>query len=514
MLGRTEAGTVADPVREARIALRTARYDLALSILGGCEDWDAPDAERAVLLKAETLGRRDPIGALEYLTAVDDVFETVAGRFGRDLEGGRYYAAVRDFDSAAARYAAARKLAALVPDGIETMAYHDLRMRWFRRECDPDAPEIGVALGHPDPSYVAATLAHRGWLHAGRGDYRLQIDDFCAALACVPLPDEPLDVATLAFTTHALARVAFEIADADGVAIARTAFESIAWTPDVQVAQFETLRAFGWDAFMRGEAGRAQWTFKDARAIAPSPAWQVLAHLDRAYVARIARNEIWSIEELGEADRVAREIRWESTFGEERQILVVLAALHARVDAGRAQHYAATYRRLGTESVNPALAIAGDKRAVAAARYAQGLIDQTLGRSDAAVPALAQAYEIYASADHHFRATLAAAALAELTGEERWRVRSIAHAARYPDCPLASVAERSTSYEDAMPQRLSPLQRQIARALWTGADVAELSRRFSRSLYTIERQVAEVFNAFGVATRGELLTEARGRGLA
>jgi DNA-binding NarL/FixJ family response regulator len=65
-----------------------------------------------------------------------------------------------------------------------------------------------------------------------------------------------------------------------------------------------------------------------------------------------------------------------------------------------------------------------------------------------------------------------------------------------------------------MPRTLSPLQRQIARALWSGAELMELSRRFSRSLYTIERQVADVYAAFEVRSRGELLEVAQTRGLA
>lgn len=513
MHGSTEVATVVESLRDARVALRSAWYDAALGLMHGCEDWSEPHAERGALLKAETLGRRDPVEALAYLTAVDDLFTSVEGRFGRDVECGRFHAAVRDMDSARAHYAAARALADGVPNGAATIAYHDVRMRWFRRDCDPHAPEIAVALAHPNRSIVAATYAHRGWLHAGRGDYRAQIADFRTVLGFEPAADGPIDVATLAFTIHALARIAFETADADGIHAAQIASESLAWTPDVDVSRFETLRALGWDAFMRGEPGRAQWTFKDARTLAPSPAWRVMAHCDRAYVARIAGNDVWAIEELSEADHLARDVRWESTFGEERQTLVVLALLHAQLDPGRAQHYASAYSRLGVENVNPAFAIASDRRAVAAARYAQGVIDRTLGRTDAAVAALTEAYDIYAEAKHHFRATLSAVALAEVTGMDRWRRLSIEHASRYPDCPLARIAEARSVRDDAMPQQLSPLQRQIARAWWSGSGAADLSRRFSRSVYTIERQIADVYLAFGVATRADLLREARSRAL-
>jgi DNA-binding NarL/FixJ family response regulator len=512
--GGADVGMTAGSIRNARFALRSAHYDAALQLLEGCEDWAGANAEDGVVLKAQTLGRRDPIAALEYLIRSENVFASDAGRFGCDVEAGRLYAAVRDFQSAQARFNTARALASAVPDGPATMAFHDLRMRWFRRECNPDAAEIAVALTHSDASILAAVYTIRAWLHAGNGDYRAQVVDLMRSLACEPHGDEPLDVYTAAVTVQALARVSFETADEEGILAARQTLELLAWTPDVNLHHFETLRALGWDAFMRGESGRAQWTFKEARACAPSPAWRVMAHLDRAYVARIARNEIWAVEELDEADRIARDVRWEAAFGEERQVLVVLATLYAPLDAGRAQRYASMYSQIGVENVNPALAIADDRRAVAVARYAQAVIDLTLGRRDAAVPALLEAYEIFDSAGYHYRATLTASALAAVTGEDHWRSKSIAHAQRYPDCPLATLADDAVAREEALPRRLSPLQRQIARALLRGSEAADLSRLFSRSLYTIERQIVEIFEAFGVASRGELLHEARARGLA
>ena len=133
---------------------------------------------------------------------------------------------------------------------------------------------------------------------------------------------------------------------------------------------------------------------------------------------------------------------------------------------------------------------------------------------EAAVVALREAFEIFDSASFHYRAVLAATALAELTGEECWRNAALVHAGAYPDCPLLAAAERAGEAEHAMPSQLSPVQRQVARALWNGIDLAELSRRFSRSLYRTQRQVDAVYAAFGVTTRAELHDEARARGLA
>ena len=510
----SDAETMHGLLRDARVAQRAAHYDAALELLAGCEDWPGEPAEHGVLAKAEILGRRSPTEGLAYLAGVDDLFATDAGRFGRDVEYGRLHAAVRDYTSAESRYADARALQDAVPHGVHTMAYHDLRMRWVRRACDPDAPEVALALAHPDPSIASAAYAYRAWLHAGNENYQGHIDDLIRAVSYATLAgDEPVDVAAVATSVHALAQVSFETAHEVGIAAARVACDAIPWTPDLQVAHFMTTRAFGWDAFMRGNPGQAQWIFKEARSLAPSATWRIMGHLDRAYVARISHNEFWAVEEIAQADALAFDVAWGSSFGEERQLLVTLAILHARTDAGRAQRYATMYSQIGTESVNPSLAMHGDKRATAHAKYAQGRIDQTLGRRNAAVASLSEAYAIFDDAAFHYRAALAATALAELTGEMRWRTAATAHARRYPECPMVAIADQAVELEEAMPAQLSPLQRQIARALWSGAQPTELSRRFSRSVYRIQRQIDVVYHAFGVASRTALLDEARRRGL-
>ena len=515
MRPRSSFRAVEESLRDARVAQWSAHYDAALEILDGCEDWPDDVVEEAMLIKAGTMGRRNPSDALAYLAGVDDMFASNEGRFGRDVETGKLHAAVRDFASAESRYADARLLQHAVCDGASTMAYHDLRTRWLVRDCDPAAPEAAVAVAHPDPSIASAAYAYRAWLHAGNQDYDAHIADLVRAVAYARMPTaEPVDVGTLATSTHALAQVAFETANAQGIEAARAAADAIAWTPDVGVAHFQTVRAFGWDAFMRGNPAQAQWAFKEARTLAPSATFRIMGHLDRAYVARIARNEFWALEELAQADALAFDVPWEASYGEERQVLVTLAVLHAPADAARAQRYATMYSRMGTENVNPALAVHGDTRALAHAQYAQGRIDQTLGRRAAAVTSLKKAYAIFDGASFHYRATLAASALAELTGEDRWCLAAVAHASRYPDCPLTSLASQGVAREQAMPTQLSPFQRQIARAVWSGADLTELSRRFSRSIYRIERQIETVYAAFGVSSRSALLDAARARGLA
>ena len=117
MKERRDVLALGDPLRAARVAQRSARYDTALELLDGCEDWSDDLAEKAALLKAETLGRRDPSEALAYLTSIDDLFVSAEGRFGRDIECGRLHSAVRDFTSAESRYADARVVAGAAQPG-------------------------------------------------------------------------------------------------------------------------------------------------------------------------------------------------------------------------------------------------------------------------------------------------------------------------------------------------------------------------------------------------------------
>lgn len=507
--------TVADSLRDARVALRSAWYDAALELLDGCEDWDAPLAEQAIALKAETILRRDPVGAVTYLTTVEDIPDSPAGRFAFALISGQAHSVVRDWSSAESRYAEAATLAGATPHGDALLALHRLRLKFYRRQLEPDCPEVALALTHPDENVQMCVYAYRTWLYAWLGRYDLHIADLHRAVKFATAPTvHPVDVSTLGSAIHALAQISFESANEAGIAAAREAAEALPWTPDVQSVHFAAVRALGWDAFLRGRSGEAQWTFKDARNLAPTTEYKVISHLDRAYVARIAGNEVWAIEELAEADRLAHDVRWETKFDEARQTLVMLALLYAPVDAVRAQRYASLYSQIGTENLSPMWAASTDERAVAFKKYAQGRIDQTMGRKDAAVASLTEAYQIFAKASYHYRCSLTASALAELTGQERWRETAIGHARHYPDCPLASIVEKAIEREEAMPADLTPLQRQIARALWSGVDASELSKRFSRSLYTIERQISAVFTAFGVASRGALLEEARQRGLA
>jgi hypothetical protein len=497
----------------ARSALTAARWDDALDLLRGCQDWPVELAEYAVLTKADTLIRRDAPAALAWLAATQDLVLTDGARFEREILTGRAYANVRNFDAAASRFARAAKLVDRVTNGAPKLAYHEARLAWFRRDIQADDARITLALTDSDPIGRSVSYAVRAFVRASNCDHAGQIADLTTALD-IAKTTGVFDVEHQSNVIFSLARIAFETGDKEGVEAARIGYEWLTWTSDVRVNQFQAQRALGWDAFMRGEPARAQWLFHDASESAPTPAWQALAHLDRAYVARIAKNDAWSLDELHEALKIAQGISWGETLGDERLSLVTLAVLLAPIDAAEAQRYAATYAMFGMENVAPRFASAKDNLIAGFGKYTQGKIEQTLGNDDLAAESLTEAYGVFAPIGFHFQAMLAAQALADLTGSDAWMVKVRHHLEAYPGNALADRAAESAKKTDPAIVGLTPLQRQLARAHWSGLGLEALSKQFSRSLYTIEGHIAEIYAAFNVATAGGLREEALRRGIA
>jgi hypothetical protein len=510
----TKIGDLRTRLENARSALLEGRWDAAVDELRECEDWPVDLAEHAVLVKADALLRRDVTAALTWLIATDDIVATDGGRFARELLTGRALGIVRNYDGANARFERARALLDRVPGGAPKLAFHTARLRWFRREAQPDDPDVTLALTDPDPTGRASAYSVRSWTYAATGAYGKQLDDLVTAVEIFAAEGYRCDVGAMGIIVHTLARLAFEIADPHGMRVARAAYESIRWTEGVAEYRFQTLRSLGLDAFMHGDVARAQWLFRDATAVAPTPAYQLLGHLDRAYVARIMRNEPWALDELHEAVRIAHGVPWGQSHGEERVALVVLAVLLAPTNAAEAQRFAAIYSMLGVESVSPLLALSQERRAVAAEKYALGRIEQTLGHTDTACAVLQEAYDVYAPIDHHYQAMLVASTLAEMTGLTVWSERARAHAEHYPGCPMLARELDDGTRSDPALEDLSPLQRQLARAHWAGADAHELSRRYSRSLFTIQRHLQEIYRVFGVDSGESLRAEAMRRSLA
>lgn len=503
-------------LEEAFEAQRRARRDDALSRLIGCEEWPVPLNEQGLLLRAEVLTYRDAVLGLEELATHSDAFTTPDGKFGYYIASARAYTNSRNIDGAAAMLDAAEALLD-GPNDVRRgkLAHNRARLLWSTKSYEPHSELFNYSLRDPDPAIRFSALLVRSFMYAGLEDYRSQLDDLLAAFRLFDEEGYRCDLTLVGNALNSMLRLAFELGDEGAVSAGEAAYDAIEWTPDIQDYKFLCVRALAWDAFMQGEPARAQWLFKDSNDFAPSVAWQVMAHVDRAYVARMNLNEAWATEELYQAHALARTVSWSATAGEERMALMSLAVLFAPIEMSQAQRYVSTYIQLGSESMNPTLAAAHEpRRNTAYQKFAEGRVQAVLGNTPLAIRLLEGAYEIFSQIAHDYRAALAAQALYEVTKHPNWLQMAQAHAAKFPKSALCKrLHDKGVPQQEEQLGALSATQRQIAIAVAQGADMEELSRRFSRSVFTLQKQIDTIYAALNVKTRLDLRKELHNRSI-
>lgn len=511
----TKEGAVTTRLDKAWEAFRRARRDEALTHLTGCEEWPHPLNEKGLALRAEVLTVRDPILGLQELAAHQEAFTTPDGRFDYLIASARAYTNSRNFEGADEMLSAAQAILEGAGDPrTSRLAYHRARLQCVTRVYDPDSGDFAIALREPDPALQFSALSWRSWMHAGVEDYRAQLRDLLAAFRVFEREGYRCDLTSVGISLHAMLRLAFEIGDVEALSAGEAAYEAIEWTPDIQEYRFLCVRALAWDAYLRGESARAQWLFKDSKEIAPTNAWKVMAHVDRAYVARMNNNEAWATEELYQAHALAGRVTWSATNGEERVALVTMAILFAPIDMVQAQRYVSTYIQLGVDGINPTLAAAHDRRAVAFEKYATGCVQQVLGNTSLAIRSFETAFDIFSQSEHYYRAALAANALYDATREPAWLEVARANALRFPQSAICRrLHDQRVAEEKPVLAGLTTMQRQIALAIGEGLELDELSQRFSRSTFTIEKHIETILTQLGATSRHELRSELRRRGL-
>ncbi len=511
--GRLETGAdVSATLQLATDLARRAHRDEALQQLAHCEDWPEPFNEQGLLVRASVLARRSPVLALESLAAHFEAFTSTEGRFGYLATSAFAYVNSRNFDGARDMLASAQELVQDDLTRVARVGYERSRLHWATRRYDPNSDDIALAMSDPSPDAQFKALALRSWMHAGLEDYGAQLRDLLAAFRQFEEHGDRCDITAVAVYLRALVGLAVELGDHEAMNVGERAYEAIEWTRDIQDLQFICVRALAWHAFHQGDPGRAQWLFKDSKELAPTLAWQAMTHIDRAYVARMNGNEAWASEELARAHSLAREVEWAATRDEERQALVMLGELFASTDMAQAQRYVSMYSKLGRESLDPTLASAHDRRTLAYEKYASGRVQAVLGNVKLARESLEFAYDVFAQIRHPYRAALAAAALYELTEDAQWLEKARAQAAHFAKSPLfRRLSELDRVEEQRVLSGLTPMQRQIAIALCHGADLDELSHQFSRSRFTLEKQIKIIFAALDVHSRHALRAELRQR---
>jgi DNA-binding CsgD family transcriptional regulator/tetratricopeptide (TPR) repeat protein len=512
---KTKGGQEPTPMEvlaQARAHRQAGRYADALALLATSEEWPLAECENGTSLRAQILARIQPLEALSLLARTQDVFETDEGKFCYLLASMRAYIGTHNFEAAAEMSARASAL----EDGVTLANRCSLwHQRGLLRIClehyNPLDENVQALISSGDPNGGFLGLVIRAYMYAALGRYNEQAADLTAALEVAASHPGACDPGIIASQVHALLRLGLEMGNHAFVSAAADAYEWMPWSDDLKNERFLCVRALAWDAFLRGESAQAQWLLKDSKALASSDAWRLMAHLDRAYVARMNGNEPWAAEELSSAHALARNVVWSATHGEERQALVMLAVLFSPTDMAAAQQYVSLYMQLGRANIDPLLTLATDRRGVGFEKYALGRVAQVLGNDSLAVQSFQAAYEIFDGAGYHFRAALAAMGLFETTRDAAWLESARAHAEFFPRSALrATLAHESTASENARLRDLTPMQRQIAFALCEGLDLAQLSQRFSRSAFTLSKHVDAVYTRLGAKNAKTLRNAVQG----
>ncbi len=288
----------AELLESALEAHRRARRDEALERLSGCEEWPDPHAEQGLLLRAQVLTYRDPILGLQELAAHSEAFSSPEGRFGYFIASARAYTNSRNFEGAGDMLEAAEALLDGPNDPKQSqLALNRARLLWSTKNYDPQNRLFDVALRAADPSIRFSAKVVQSWMYAGLEDYHAQLRELLAALRMFEQDGYRCDLTMVGVALHALLELAFELGDRAAVSKGEALYDAFEWTADLQIYKFLCVRALAWQAFLEGHAARAQWLFKDSKDLAPAVAWKVMAHVDRAYVARMNGNEAWATEE-------------------------------------------------------------------------------------------------------------------------------------------------------------------------------------------------------------------------
>ena len=273
-----------------------------------------------------------------------------------------------------------------------------------------------------------------------------------------------------------------------------------------EAEHYGVLRSFGWLDALDGNAISAFRELKGAAAVAPSATSRLLSMLDRAFLAQSMGERSFADDQLGEAMTFARGIKWEDARADDRTPLLVLAQLTAHVDPAAAVTYLTKFRTLQT--IGMAVTLSADPRLNAFMSLSAGIARAGLGDVEEAERLLQDAWSVFEAYGYEWRAALAAHHLFKITGARKWHEIAKTRIRSYPNSWLSRIFHKNDELIDNAP-RLTPAQRQVFEALCEGASTLAIAKRLGRSPHTVRNHISDIFEAFGVRSRAELLARLR-----
>lgn len=427
-------------------------------------------------------------------------------RLERDIWLGAAYGATGDSESAYRLFD--RALADLQPPDelYYALLFQRAHVHWMDRQWQPLEALVAQLIDAPHAGYRGRGYVLRGWIHAGKhGDAQAQARDYLRALDefdFMARPDLRLRLNTL-LTLTALARELGLESVAERV---RAAYDAMHPSSGMRVQYFKMTRILGWIDALDGNELSAFRRFRQAAELAPSELWRVQCISDRATLARATGERAFALDQLYAAHDLASNLSWNDAVEEDRITLLNLAELFGDVDAALAQRYLAQFRSLRTP-MDRRMGFANDERVRALEAYPSGIALLRLGETHAAQQMLGQAYTIFSKFDYGWRAALAALGMHKATQDPQWLVLARKAVKRWPESWIAGELRdaqqaHSISEEEAMVTRA---QRPILKLLLEGRRNADIADALGKSPNTVRNHIAEIFRAFDVNSRSELI---------
>jgi DNA-binding CsgD family transcriptional regulator len=380
-----------------------------------------------------------------------------------------------------------------------------------RHEVDLADRALDLVSTDADIVYARA-LEYRGWVACRRAKFALASSYFRAALSHLD-QCRHYDRYLEANCAHVLASLAVEMLDLPtwGVVVERRA--KIDWAAqDIQRHRYWiALCASTYACEIEGADLIAVREARIAESFAPTPAAHVEALCQRAATAGRADERVVQMDYADAAYDLFASL--DPQKFEEYDKLVPLELAEQLSLAGRveqARRVFASYREQAATS--PLLAVSGNPFRYAFERLVEGFIAESVDERPRARRSYLDAFTKFRAIDYKRRAVHTALRLGALLNE--------AELFEYADFTTRHLPVRSWLRQqvqnlptDIIVRGLSAARREVLQLLCKGLTVPEIAASRGRSRKTIANTVTDVYRAFNVRNRTELLNELLRRGI-
>ncbi len=306
---------------------------------------------------------------------------------------------------------------------------------------------------------------------------------------------------------HNIAVLGRELPMQEAVATAKAEVDSdVEWPPDLAMQHFQALKGVGWSCALRGDLLGCFRYLRAAERTRPSPAFEAIVLLDRAYFARILGEKNWACNEVAKAEVLFDRIDWNEVPGDERVGLLLMAEAIVEYNPEKAHYFLARYGALD-KMRSPVTLFAFDQRCEALAAYCEGFVRLKCGEAGAE-ETLRSAWTVFDRIGYDWRAGRTALRLLEGTGEERWLHLAEDKLEAYPRSWLA----QEIAAQAKPPVKLPRMQRTVLEMLCRKMTTAEIAQDLKLSQHTVRNHLKAVFRAYHVNNRAALVAEVASRG--